>query len=154
MLETIGISKLKTDIEISKKLKFIFPKLDFQYVKFETIKTFKSKRNQVGFTMLRTESEFPLRIEIWFSQTKYTEEREQFIAKGLSKLLNCKTIVGYQENQMANPFLSLIFDCKNVYLAEDSETKYFEEGSKEIKIIKEIKLKNNFQFDEFGNRPK
>jgi len=60
--------------------------------------------------------------------------------------LNCKTIVGYQEEDSLIPFLNLVFENGKIFLANDEESKY------EIRIINELDYKISWQFDEYGSK--
>ena len=152
MWETIGFSKLLTENEISEILNLLFSKIEFQKVDFESIGETKVDLVNVGFFMYFTNSDFPTRIEILFPNKEHTSEREQFIAYILSLKLNCKTIVGYQEKDSVDPFLNLVFEKGKIFLADDEESKYADDGENEIRIINELDYKISWQFDEYGSK--
>ncbi|MBR9921051.1 MAG: hypothetical protein GYB31_09445 [Bacteroidetes bacterium] len=151
MLETIGISKLLTEKEISTALHLIFPSLKFIRVDNDTIVERKLKPNEVGFFVYPNDSEYKIRIEVMFPQKNNTEEREQYIAKKISENLNCKTIVGYQSKHSKDQYLSLVFENGKVFLADDLETKYAGDGDDEVRIIKELDSNMIGAFDNNGN---
>ena len=66
--------------------------------------------------------------------------------------LNCKTIVGYQEKDSVDPFLNLVFEKGKIFLADDEESKYADDGENEIRIINELDYKISWQFDEYGSK--
>ena len=154
MLESFGISKILTEKEISENLNSIFPKLKFRMTDYELIENIQLNKNEIAFIVHSTESDFPIRIELLLQIKTDTEEREQFIANRLSKNLDCKTIVGYQESNSVNPFLNLVFENGKTFLANDAKTKYAEDGEDLIKIIKEVSFVVDWNFDEFGNKIK
>jgi len=152
MGEMIGFSKLLTENEISEILNLLFPKIEFKKVDYDSIIETELDLVNVGFFMYLTDSDFPIRIDILFPNREHTVEREQYIANELSLKLDCRTIVGYQEKDSANPFLNLVFENGKIFLGDDEESKYADEGENEIRIIDELDYKINWQFDEYSNK--
>ena len=148
MLETIGLSKQIDENEISSFLQEIFPGLQFQKIDLDSIPLLNS--NKTNYFLNTSESEFPIWIEILINQEQNTDEREQYIARKLSTLLECKTIVGYQEKGSSNPYYAIIFDNGKAFLASDFETKFANDGENEVQIIKELEDLSTHSFDEFG----
>ncbi len=118
-------------------------------VKFKCHKDdFFNIENDLKMCIYYNESEFPLQMELYgINENQY--ERELFLALKMSQKFNCKTIISYTD-ETKYPYYSLIIDKEKIYLADDGGTLYCNEGTKKVKIIKEIEVKKH-NFDKRGN---
>ncbi len=164
-MEIVGIELKIDEVELVLFVQSLFAEknivlFDDDYnVKFTCYKNRIIKNSLIGDDFLNTkdylgiyihynESEFPLQMEL-FRMNENQSERELFLALKISQKFNCKTIVGYMD-ETEYPYYSLIIDKEKTYLADDRGTLYCNEGTKKVKIIKEIKVEKH-NFDEKGN---
>ena len=156
MIEEIGISRKLNSNEVREIASKIFKGLIF--VELDLIQTDSTKignhlnsESEIIFEIIENQSEFPTRIEFYFKDQEYANKREMYLAKMISKLLNCRTIVAYENPvDKDNPFSNLVFDNNSIFLACDSKSKYSENGEQEVEIIKELRIEINDNFDNFG----
>lgn len=108
--------------------------------------------HSICFSLIKSESEFPIMIEITRTPDENTMERGQYLAKIISDKLNCKTITDYKEphESLYCPSDSVIFDKGHTYFADDSNTMWADGEGGEVKIVKEIFLAN-YKFDDKAN---
>lgn len=149
MLESIGFSRPVGEKDILRCLEQLFPKLKFQRVDLDSVGELES--DKVGFFIYHSRSEFPVRIEVLFRNKENTEEREQYIAREMSVMLKLRTIVGWQPTGSSNPYLNLVYDKGETYLADDFETEYAGDGEKEVEIIEKLENGKKTIFDGLGN---
>lgn len=156
MFEQIGIDR-KIEREIIKSLiSDIFKNLRIHYFDQETSWEIEDEdkldENSICFSLIKNESEFPIKIEITRTPDENNEEREQYLAKIISDRLKCKTITNYQEPDKPKdiPSDSIIFDNGRAYLANDYNTIWADGVGGKVEILKEI-IYVNHRFDDNGN---
>lgn len=156
MLEQIGIDiQIKKDI-IKCLLSDIFKGCKIHYFDQETSWEIEEEEqlddNSICFSLIKNESEFPIKIEITRTSDKNTEEREQYLAKIISDKLNCKTITNFKEQNkpLDYPSDSIIFEKGYAYFADDSNTIWADGEGGEVKIVEEIVFVN-YKFDDKAN---
>jgi hypothetical protein len=109
------------------------------------------KNSSIGFSIIKIECEFPIKVEVYGLPDKNNEEREQYLAKVFSDKLSCKTITGYQDKKNPDyPYYSIVFFNGLTYLANDYDTVWADGEGGEVKVIEEIKLES-YNFDKKGN---
>lgn len=108
--------------------------------------------HSICFSLIKSESEFPIMIEITRTPEENTIEREQYLAKIISDKLNCKTITNYKEphESLYSPSDSIIFENEHAYFADDNNTIWADGEGGEVKIVREIVFVN-YKFDDKAN---
>jgi hypothetical protein len=152
MLETIGFSELIDADQLSSALKQLFPELEFQQIELAEPENLPhGMKNIVYFVPILTESDFPLRIELYNLPSDNTNEREQYIGQRMAQLVKCRTIVDYQgPGYEYSPFHNLVFDGPKVFLATSQESAYMEEGTSNIQLVEELSEFHTLEFDSEG----
>lgn len=154
MLEQIGISKLLNEIQINNIMENIFSGLKFRMILLKDLGKNVRNLKLIKYQVFNTKSDFPTRIELLFPQLEDVEKREQYIAYKISKTYNIETIVGYQDEDFSNEYYNLVFKNNKIYLGDDLESMYAEEGMNNIKIVKELNFEISKEFAKFANYKK
>lgn len=155
MYECIGI-----DFDVDKRvikdiLLDVFSDLQFHY--FDEGGTYEIENEEsvdsssINFSLVKTKSEFPVKLQLYGTPEDDTDKRELYLAQIISDRLQCRTITGFLPPDVPKgyPYDSIIFDKGISYLTDDSNTIWADGEGGEVRIIKPFAL-GNFHFDKSG----